>query len=144
MLVSDVALLIGAISTLLSAGVAGIILAIAALRNSNAALKNASANTARMDALQKENEKLQDELKNKTAHNQSQDEVILDLRIESDKQQRTIRKYQEWGDRVGREMNRMWLALNAVEVMQGRREEMHDTAPLAPIPNRLDDRPDDN
>lgn len=119
-----------ALITAIGASLAGILGAIAAL----VAARN---NAARVDALQIENKKLLSRIEelesenkklrtandDKTEHNEKQDRVILDQQIK-------INKWQEWGDRVGRQLNEMWLVVGAYEQSRGHKRKWHDTKPI--------------
>jgi hypothetical protein len=113
---------LAALITAIGVSVAGIITAIAAL-------KNANANALRIDDLKKENVQLRAENDAKTEHNKHQDAIILDQQIK-------IQKWHEWGLTVGRMLNQMQLQIGE----QSKRNVL-DTLPMR---SRLpDERSDD-
>lgn len=115
----DIALLITAIG----GSLAGIITAIAALRNSN-------YSKDKIHDLEKENQRLSDAYEKEHAHSRAQDEIIFD-------QHRKLERWGQWGDSIGRQMNQMDLRIGAQRVAQEHAQThspMDDTQPLKPIP----------
>jgi hypothetical protein len=110
---------LAALITAIGVSLAGIITAIAALKNSN-------ANAQRFAELTKENEKLHAELDDKTEHNDQQDAIILNQQIRID-------KYQIAFDRMGRKMNQMQLQIGQYQYSH------HETGPLPRLPDEKDD-----
>ncbi len=116
---SDVALLI----TALGGSIAAIITAIAALRNSNySAAKIADLQEANKK-LEAQNDRLLKENEDERSHSNYQDEIILD-------QHQKIERWQQWGGRIGRQMNQLQLQIGA---QQQSKSSMDDTQPLPAI-----------
>jgi hypothetical protein len=119
---------LAALITALGVSIAGIITAIAALRNANYNATKAKDLEERINGLRTENKQLQEENKRVKEHSDLQDRVIVE-------QQGKINKWQVWGDRLGREFNVMQLEYGAI-VMQQRRAkpDKKKTGPLEPLP----------
>lgn len=117
---------LAALVTAVGVSLAGIMTAVAALVNANNSKQ-------RMDDLEKANQRLVEENKrlsaendDKTKHNTYQDAVILD-------QHRKIEMWHGWGERIGRQLNTMQLAIGAAQQEQ---KSHKDTRPLTPKPDQ--------
>jgi hypothetical protein len=90
---------------------------LAGIMTALAALMNARNNATKISELEHENARLHEMNEEKTAHNEYQDAVIMD-------QQRKIEQWAKWGERVGRQMNKMQLQIGAPK------QSNDDTLPL--------------
>ncbi len=117
----------GAVGTFVAttiAAIAGLVTAIAAWRKISVEKANNETKATDQD---KQNERLRHELEDERSHSTYQDEVILDLH-------RRIGQYQEWGQRMGRKMNQMELAIGEKD----NAGNADDTQPIKVIPRGRD------
>lgn len=121
---------LAALITAIGVSLAGIITAIAALRNSNYNALKVKDLEDRVAKLTVENDRLCADNQLKSAHNEMQDRIILDQEIK-------IGKWQAWGQSMGRAMNVMQLEYGALT-----REQKHDRHKTGPLPEltKHDDR----
>ncbi len=123
----ELVLILGAITTFVGttiAAIAGLVTAIAAWRKISV---EKAANETKAADQDKQSDRLKHELEDERNHSKYQDEVILDLH-------RKIGQYQEWGQRMGRKMNQMELAIGDKE----NAGNADDTQPIKVIPRGRD------
>jgi hypothetical protein len=128
---SDIALIIGALATLLGVGVAGTITAIAALRSSNYNAAKITDFEKRLGASEKDRKaarKRVNFLKRLLMKRESENNILL----------ARDKNWAAWGDTVGKMINQLQLEVGALQ-MQLRQKEEHysagDTQPIPPIPH---------
>src|SRR5512137_1707901 len=117
---------LAALITAIGVSLAGIITAIAALRNSNYNATKAKDLEEKIARLETENDRLTADNQLKTAHNEMQDRIILDQAIKID-------KWHAWGQSMGRAFNVMQLEYGAMSAHL-RKPDKHATGPLTPLP----------
>lgn len=135
----DLALIIGAIATLLGVGVAGTITAIAALRNSNysaARIKDLEERFAESEKDRQAARKRVNFLKRLLMQRESEINRLL----------ARDQNWTAWGDTVGKMINQLQLEVGALRMqLKQKSDHMEDTQPIPATPRPpSDDRPDDN
>jgi hypothetical protein len=126
---TEFAAVIAAIGTLLGVGVAGTLTAIAALRNSN-------YNAGKVKDLEERVSAAERQAKSAKKRVGFLKRLLLQRESENNRLLARDKKWQEWGDTVGRLINQLQLEVGALHMQNQQRQEHHhgDTQPLPVIP----------
>jgi hypothetical protein len=126
---TEFAAVIAAIGTLLGVGVAGTLTAIAALRNSN-------YNAGKVKDLEERVSAAERQAKSAKKRVGFLKRLLLQRESENNRLLARDKKWQEWGDTVGRLINQLQLEVGALHTQSQQRQDHHhgDTQPLPAIP----------
>jgi hypothetical protein len=125
---TEFAAVIAAVGTLLGVGVAGTLTAIAALRNSN-------YNAGKVKDLEDRVSAAEQQAKVAKRRVGFLKKLLLQRESENNRLLARDKKWQEWGDTVGRLINQLQLEVGALHTQIQQRQDHHgDTQPLPPIP----------
>ena len=123
---------LAALITACGVSIAGIITAIAALRNANYSAAKVRDLETQIETLREENESLRAEnetlrrdVQHEREHSRMQDEIIFNQQVK-------IGKWQRWGQEIGRAFNIMQLEYGAVAKQQD--ADKKQTGPLPELP----------
>lgn len=114
------------------AEIAALIGAAAAFLTALSAWTNARNSKDVADKLRREVDELKAERKSLLAHNDYQDEILIDRERQIIRLQRKLEQWAAWGQTVGRMMNEMQLQIGYLNQQQGG-AALKTTTPLPPL-----------